>query len=442
MKKYLISIAMLLCVICQSSISIAQQLVPGLPGRTDVTLYQINIRAFSKEGNLKGILPRLDSIKKLGINVIYLMPIYPVGKVNSVNSPYCVSDYKAVNPEFGQLADLKTLVDSIHSKKMSVILDWVPNHTSYDHVWIKNKNWYLQDEAGKILPPPKTGWNDVAQLNFDNMDMRAEMISDMKYWVNTANVDGFRCDFADGPPLSFWKQAITELRAMPNHPLLLLAEGKRPDHYKAGFDYIFGFQYFEHLKDIYGKGKTAKSIDELNKKEHKGASNGQQVVRYTTNHDVNGSDGTPQDLFGAEKGSVAAFVTAAYMNSIPMVYNGQEVGTPYRLVFPFTEKDIDWSLNPALTATYKKILALRNNSRALKSGKIKSYLTDDVCAFTKTSGTEQVFVLTNLRNKEVSFATPSKLSKLKWVNAYTGEAYSLGDTVNLGAYSYVVLKSI
>jgi glycosidase len=442
MKKYLISITMLLCVICHSSMLIAQQLVPGLPNRTDVTLYQINIRAFSKEGNLRGILPRLDSIKKLGVNVIYLMPIYPVGKVNSVNSPYCISDYKAVNPEFGKLADLQVLVDSIHSKKMSVILDWVPNHTSYDHVWIKNKTWYLQDKTGKILPPPKTGWNDVAQLNFDNMDMRAEMISDMKYWVNTANVDGFRCDFADGPPLSFWKQAITELRAMPDHHLLLLAEGKRPDHYKAGFDYIFGFQYFEHLKDIYGKGKTAKSINEVNKKEHKGAKDGQQVVRYTTNHDVNGSDGTPQDLFGGEKGSIAAFVTAAYMNSIPMVYNGQEVGTPYRLVFPFTEKDINWSLNPAITATYKKILALRNNSTALKSGKVKSYVTDDVCAFTKTSDTEQVFVLTNMRNKDVSFVTPSKLSKLKWVDAYTGQAYSLGETVNLKPYSYVVLKSI
>jgi glycosidase len=442
MKKYLISITMLLCVICHSSMLIAQQLVPGLPNRTDVTLYQINIRAFSKEGNLRGILPRLDSIKNLGVNVIYLMPIYPVGKVNSVNSPYCISDYKAVNPEFGKLADLQVLVDSIHSKKMSVILDWVPNHTSYDHVWIKNKTWYLQDKTGKILPPPKTGWNDVAQLNFDNMDMRAEMISDMKYWVNTANVDGFRCDFADGPPLSFWKQAITELRAMPDHHLLLLAEGKRPDHYKAGFDYIFGFQYFEHLKDIYGKGKTAKSINEVNKKEHKGAKDGQQVVRYTTNHDVNGSDGTPQDLFGGEKGSIAAFVTAAYMNSIPMVYNGQEVGTPYRLVFPFTEKDINWSLNPAITATYKKILALRNNSTALKSGKVKSYVTDDVCAFTKTSDTEQVFVLTNMRNKDVSFVTPSKLSKLKWVDAYTGQAYSLGETVNLSAYSYVVLKSI
>jgi glycosidase len=417
----------------------AQENISYLPKRSDVTLYQINIRTFSKEGNLKGILPRLDSIKNLGINVIYLMPIYPIGKVNSVNSPYCISDYRAVNPEFGNLADLQLLVDQIHSKHMAVILDWVPNHTSFDHVWTKNKSWYLQDSTGKILSPPNTGWNDVAQLNFKNMDMRAEMIESMKYWVLKANIDGFRCDFADGPPYDFWKQAIKALQHIQDHKLLLLAEGKGSSHYKAGFDYTFGFEFFGNLKTIVSKGKTVKSIDSLNVLEHQGASHGQQVVRYTTNHDVNGSDGTPQELFGGEKGAIASFIVAAYMNSVPMIYNGQEVGTPFRLVFPFTTKKIDWSLNPALTIEYKRIFAFRNENDALRNGKLHSYNSDDVCAFVKTHRGKKVFVLSNLRNKNVSYSVPEKLKGSKWMDAFTGKAFDVQNNIDLLAYKYLVL---
>jgi len=441
MKKIQHIVALLfLCCFTTGIVSAQQQ--PGIvPERSDVNLYQINIRTFSKEGNLKGILPRLDSIKNLGINVIYLMPIYPVGKVNAVNSPYCVKDYKQVSEEFGNLEDLKVLVQNIHQRKMAVILDWVPNHTSYDHAWIKNKSWYLQDSTGKILSPPGQPWLDVAQLNFKNMDMRAEMISSMKYWVSAANIDGFRCDYADGPTYDFWKQAVAELRAIPNHKLLLLAEGKRSDHYKAGFDYNFGFTFFEHLKDIYAKNRSVLSIDTINISDHKGTSNGQQIVRYTTNHDVNGSDGTPEDLFGGQKGAMAAFVVATYMNSIPMIYNGQEVGTPYKLVFPFTGKKIDWSLNPAVTAEYKKIIAVRNNNVALRTNKVKSYSSNDICAFTKEKDKEKVFVLSNLRNKEISYTTPKKLAGSKWTNAFTGAAYEVGETVVLPPYSYLVLKN-
>jgi glycosidase len=440
MKNRFIIFAFVLIQCCSTVSSFAQQRLSPLPKPSDVTLYQINIRAFSKEGNLRGIIPRLDSIKSLGINVIYLMPIYPVGKLNAVNSPYCVRDYKAVNEEFGSMQELKALVDSIHIKHMSVILDWVPNHTSYDNAWIRNKSWYLQDSTGKILSPPGMGWPDVAQLNFKNMDMRKEMISSMKYWVLNANIDGFRCDYADGPPFDFWQQTIHELRQIPNHPLLFLAEGRRSNHYKAGFDFNFGFAFFENLKSVYSKGKSVKSIDSINTAEHKGASETQQIVRYLTNHDVNGSDGTPQELFGGERGAMAAFVVAAYMNSVPMIYNGQEVGTPFRLVFPFTSKDIDWSLNPQLTAEYKKLIAIRNGSEVLRSNTVESYSTDDVCAFLKTKGSEQVFVLSNLRNKEVSYEVSGKLANSKWTNAFTGEKFKAGKSVLLAPFSYLILK--
>ncbi|OOQ56507.1 alpha-amylase family glycosyl hydrolase [Mucilaginibacter pedocola] len=413
----------------------------GVPDRRDVTLYQVNMRTFGKNGDLKGVTERLDSIKALGANVVYLMPVYPVGKLKAVNSPYCISDYLTVSPEFGTLADLRQLVDKAHSLKLAVMLDWVGNHTAFDHPWTKNKNWYLQDSTGNILSPPNTGWRDVAQLNYKNADMRREMIKSMKYWVLAANIDGFRCDFSDGPPFDFWKEAIDTLKRIPNHKLLMLSEGGRADHYKAGFDYNFGFNFFGNLKQVFEHGRSVLSIDSLNAVDAKATADGQQMVRYTTNHDVNGSDGTPQQLFGGQNGSMAAFVVIAYMQSIPMIYNGQEVGTPYQLVFPFTEKKVDWSLNPAVTAEYKKIIALRNSSKAIRRGKLTSYSSVDVCAFTKEDGGEKVFVLSNLRNKAVSYTVPSALVNAKWNNAFNGSKTNVGAAISLQPYEYLVLKN-
>ena len=250
-----------------------------VPDRRDVTLYQVNMRAFSKEGNFKGVIKRLDSIKALGINVIYLMPHYPVGRLKSVNSPYCIKDYKAVNSEFGSLDDLRDLVAGAHNRDMAVLIDWVANHTSYDNEWINNKAWYLQDSIGNIISPPSMGWNDVAQLNFSNAAMRLEMIKCMKYWVYTANIDGFRFDYTDGPPVDFWKQAVDTLRNITTHNLLLLAEGNRSSNYSAGFDYSFGFSFFGQLKNIFNSNNSVQLIDNLNASEYSNATNGQQVVR-------------------------------------------------------------------------------------------------------------------------------------------------------------------
>lgn len=412
-----------------------------VPDRRDVTLYQVNMRAFSKQGNFKGVLGRLDSIKALGANVIYLMPHYPVGKVKAVNSPYCIQDYKAVNPEFGTLEDLRAVVDGAHKRNMAVLIDWVANHTSFDHVWIKNKSWYQQDSAGNIISPPGTGWNDVAQLDFKNANMRLAMIDAMKYWVLAANIDGFRCDYSDGPPVDFWKQAIDTLKNTFNHKFLMLSEGRRKEHYKIGFDYNFGFEFFENMKHIYGHNKSVLSIDSLNAADYTGTEEGQQMIRYTSNHDVNGSDGTPLELFGGEKGSMAAFVVVAYMKSVPMIYNGQEVGTPYRLTFPFTTKDIDWTINPHITAEYKKVIAFRNNSKAIRRGNMTSYSNNDVCAFTKQQDDEKVFVISNLRDKAIDYTLPTAVANSKWINVMKGGVLDLSYNITLQPYTYLVLKN-
>lgn len=412
----------------------------GVPDNRDVTMYQVNTRAFSKEGNFEGVTARLDSIKALGINVIYIMPIYPVGVLNAVNSPYATKDYNAVGSEFGTLDDFRNLVDGAHKRKMAVMLDFVANHTSWDNPWIANKSWYVTDTAGNIIYPHN--WKDVAQLNFKNPDMRLALIRSMKSWVLKANIDGFRCDFADGPPADFWKQAIDTLRNIKSHKLLLLAEGSRPANYAAGFDYNFGFNFYGNLKRIYRNNRSVKSIDSVNVKDYKGATDGQGIVRYLTNHDVNSSDGTPLDLFGGKKGSMAAFVVVAYMNGIPLIYNGQEIGTPFRLVFPFTRTHVDWTLNnPDVTAEYKKIIAFRNHNETVRRGKLTSYSSDDVCAFTKTAGSKKVFVLSNLRNKPVIYTVPAGLTNSKWQDAFNGSKIRIGSSITLEPYTYLVLKN-
>ncbi len=413
----------------------------NVPQREDAIIYQVNTRAFSTQGNFQGVIARLDSIKALGVNVIYLMPINPVGSVNSVNSPYCVRDYKNVNPEFGSLTELRAIVDGAHSRNMSVILDWVANHTSWDNEWISvHRNWYLQDASGNILSPPGTGWNDVAQLNFSNTAMRLEMIKNMKYWVYTANIDGFRCDYADGPPADFWAQAIDTLRNITTHQLLIMAEGSRSANFTAGFDYNFGFGFYSQLKTIYSSNNSAMLIDGLNNTEYTSATNDQQVVRYITNHDVNSSDGTPLDLFGGAEGSMSAFVVTAYMKAVPMIYNGQEVGTPFRITFPFTSTPINWTLNPDMKAEYKKLVAVRNASAAIRHGTLTSYSSTNVCAFTKEVPGEKVLVFSNLRNSAINFTIPAALVSTSWTNAMDNSNITLAAQLNLQPYEYLILK--
>lgn len=417
----------------------------NVPESQDATIYQVNIRAFSEEGNLQGVLDRMDYIKSLGVNVVYLMPVYPVGQERSaggLGSPYAVQDYKAVNPEFGDLDDLRAVVDAAHDRDMAVMLDFVANHTSWDNAWItEHPDWYLQDEDGSILPPPDTGWNDVAQLNYDNQELRSAMIDAMAYWIYNANIDGFRMDAADFVPDSFWEQAITSLEKIrPDEDLLMLAEGGKTDHLKAGFDYIFGFNFFETMKEVFN-GEPATSLQEANASAYENVyDDSKRLVKYTTNHDVNLSDGTPLELFGGKKGSMAAFVVDAYMKSVPFIYNGQAIGYDQRIEF-FTHNPIDWSMaDNDLTEEYKKIIALRNSSEAIRRGDLKSYSSDDVAVFTMTKDEDAVLVLSNLRNQPSKYILPADFQNTEWENALENGPVSLENEITLEPYSYLVLK--
>jgi glycosidase len=414
-----------------------------VPDTKDVTMYQVNLRAFSATHNFAGVQSRLDSIRALGINTLYLMPVYPVGVLKSVNSPYCVKDYMGVNTEFGSMADLRTLVAEAHKRNMAVLFDWVADHTSWDNSWISNKTWYKQDGAGNIISPPNTGWNDVAALNFTNTDMRKAMIKAMKYWVYQANIDGYRCDAADFVPFDFWQQAIDSLRAISTHKLLLFAEGTRTDHFTAGFqlEYGMGF-YYNMVNNVYGKQGSVLSIDSINTVEYTNATDDDRVVRYISNHDVDNSDGTPLDLLGGRNGSLAAFVVAATMKGVPMIYNGQEVACPVKLSFFNTSTTIDWTLNADVTAVYKQILTFRNGSDAVKQGDLTSYSSADICVFTKTYNGVKVLIIVNLRNAALSYPTPAALTGTSWKDAFAGSAYTVPVTISLQPYEYKILGSL
>ncbi len=412
----------------------------NVPNTKDAIIYQVNLRAFSSDASFKGVTARLDSVKALGANVIYLLPIYPVGVLKSaggLGSPYAVKDYKGVNSEFGTLADLRTLVDAAHARNMAVMFDWVADHTSWDNAWISNKSWYKQDASGNIVSP--ASYSDVAALDFTNQTMRTAMIDAMKYWVFTANIDGYRCDFADNVPFDFWKQAITALRGITTHKLLMLAEGSRSDQFNAGFDMVYGFAYYAALEaKVFGSSNSVTLLQDANTSEYANALPGSQVVRYITNHDVYSSDGSPITVYGGKTGSMSAFLVTAYMKGVPMIYNGQEVGCTRDLNI-FYHNPIDWSTNPDMTAEYKKILNFRASSDAVKNGQLSQFSSDDVVVFTKSTDAQKVLVIANLRNNAVTYTVPATLTTTGWKNSFTSASVTLTSQIYLQPYQHMVL---
>ncbi len=410
-----------------------------VPEISDVIMYEVNLFAFSDERSISGVTSRLDHIKDLGINVIWLMPVYPIGELNGSGSPYAVKDYEAVNPDLGTLDDLRELVDEAHNRGMSVILDWVANHTSWDNEWIENKSWYTTDESGNIVSPNED-WTDVADLNYNSTAMKNEMIASMKYWVLEANIDGFRCDHADGVPDEFWKDAIDTLREIPDRDIIMFAEGERKSLYSSGFDLLFGWTFYSKAKDIIGNNVTASQIFQANTSEYDNIPNGKHVVRWITNHDDNAWDALPQDLFKNLRGSVAAFVLSAYMNGVPLIYNGQEVGFDQQLgFFDSNYTIIDWTQNADLLSEYSQIINAKNKYEAFRKGALESFADDNVVAFTRTIDSESVLVIVNTRNANINYSIPSSIQNSNWSDCISEKAVELDETVSLQPFEYLVL---
>lgn len=412
----------------------------NVPAIADIIMYEVNIGAFSVHGNLEGVSNRLDEIQELGINVIWLMPTYPIGELNAIGSPYAVKNYLEVNSAYGDLDDLRLLVKEAHAKNMAVILDWVANHTAWDNEWIQDKSWYMQDASGNITSP--NGWNDVAELNYDNAAMRKEMIKSMKYWVLAANVDGYRCDYAEGVPDDFWDAAIDTLRNIPNRQLIMFAEAADKDLLNHGFDLIFGWDFYNTLKSVFNNNQPTSELVTANNEDYNNIPDGKHILRFTSNHDDDYADDTPLANFNGKQGSLAAYVVTACMGGVPLVYSGQEVGCPQKLsFFSPTNTKINWSTNPDMLSAYQNINSFRLTSQALRTGSIESYTANnDVITFVRNYGSEQVLVIANLENAEIAYQIPANL-QTSWHDAFDNSQITLGSTQVLQPYAYLVLKN-
>jgi glycosidase len=413
----------------------------GVPDTRDVNMYQVHIRPYSAAGNLAGVTARLDAIKALGTNVIYLMPIHPVGGSDprDSNSPYAIRDFKAVAAEYGTLQDLRNLVDGAHSRGMAVIMDWVANQTSWSNPWITQHPDYYVRKNGVIQQLVE--FSDVAALDFNSTAMRAAMVDAMRYWVFAANIDGFRCDFANNAPLDFWQNTISNLRGITSHKLLMFAEGDRVENLNAGFDMNFGDKWYYDAISKVAQGTSVAQLQTTTNTEYSTANSTQQVVRYTANHDTL-SGVTPFSVFQNHNGVVANFMVSAYMRGVPFLTSGQEVDFNQTIPWPYTSTKIDWSANPGAAADFKKVLDFRTRSTAIRRGTMANYSDANVAAFTKISGTEKVVVMVNLRNNTSSYAIPAALAG-SYVDAYSGAAAVLtaGANQSLGAYGYRVLTN-
>lgn len=398
-----------------------------IPPTGELVFYEVNFRLMSPEGNIKGVISRLDSIQSLGANVIWLMPIHPTGVIHSFGSPYCVRNYRSVSNTLGSLADLRELVKQAHLRGICVLMDWVANHTSWDNPWTANKSWYLQSN-GEIISPPGTTWTDVAALNYSNNDMRAAMINVMKYWILDANIDGFRCDAADYIPFDFWKQAIDTLRKIPNRKLIMLAEGRRADHFAAGFNVNFAWDFLSALKQTFSSGDArnliSTSISEINS-----VPNGCQKLRFTANHD----EALPTVTFGGEQGAIAAFVLAVFTGGIPLIYGGQEAGYA-------NESYVDWQANKNLQSTYKTLLAIRKKYNNLIATTPVNYSDANCNILLRTNNVSQLLLIVNVRSSSQVVVLPSSIAGTKWKDAISGNEFTFSNSQILAPYQYMIME--
>ena len=408
-----------------------------IPETSDVVIYQINPRVFASEKSFNAVLLQLDQIKKLGCNTLWLMPVFPIGEEKSKNSPYSVKDYYKVNPEFGTLSDFRKLIKESHKRDMAVIIDWVLNHTAWDNEWIKNRDWYTQDSLGNIVHPQGTDWTDVADLNFDNKDMRLAMIQAMKYWITEVGVDGFRCDAVDFVPYDFLKQCNDSLRAIPKK-LLLLAEGKRPDHFNAGFDLNYGWDFIAQMRKVYRDGESAASIFEAHNEEYEGLPESKLKLRFITNHDESAKH-SPVVEWNSDRGSMSAFAVILFLPGVPMIYSSQETGYPAQINF-FQYVPVNWNENSHLTNEYQRLLGLYNCFNVLRHGDLEFYTSEDILLFERISENEKIIVAINVRNKTKSIYLPVHMANNNYVNLYTDRNLSLGSVLTLQSYEYLILK--
>ena len=393
------------------------------------TIYEVNIRQYTPEGTFKAFEPHLPRLRKMGVDVLWIMPVNPISqkmRKGSLGSYYAVSDYRAVNPEYGSLADFKHLVNEAHKLGFKVILDWVANHTGWDNVWVEqHPDWYKRNAAGELegfnytdlSTGKKEVWADVIGLDYAKPEVRQGMIAAMSYWVRETNIDGFRCDVAWTLPVAFWDEARQQLDAIK--PVFLLAEADTPDLQFKAFDMTYDWVLFHKLVDIAQGRADARDLAKLYTDPPRRYPAGSYRMTFTSNHDENSWNGTDRELYG--EGADVMAVLAATLPGMPLVYSGQESGFDRRLKF-FDKDQIDWG-SYRREGLYKELLALKKRHPAAltnshEPGNMELIETGNpkVFAFRRIAKGDTVTVVANLSAApaEVTLPKAGKVSLKGW----------------------------
>ena len=434
-------------------------------------IYEVNIRQYSPEGTFKAFTKDIPQLKELGVKIIWVMPIFPISQTKRkatggddskfasempkeeqhkyLGSYYAVSDFKKVNPEFGTIEDFRNLVKTAHDNGIYVILDWVPNHTGWDHVWIKeHPEYYTKNAKGEIIDPinPETGkswgWSDVADLNYDNKELRKEMTSDMLHWIKNENIDGFRCDVASNVPLDFWQQAIPQLRKEKN--IFMLAEAWEPELLKDGlFDMAYGWEAHHTMNRIAQGKNTVKDWDKFMTEDAKKYEANDILMNFVDNHDENSWNGTVKGRLGKAEEAMTAL--SYVMPGMPLIYSGNEYGLNHSL--KFFEKDSipktkgkDWELRAKLGKLKTENPALNGGKNKAKYTRIKTDDDANILAFVREKNGKKVVYIANFSSKPVN----SKVVITgEFTNYIMGKPMSLKDNevITLQPFQYFILTN-
>lgn len=363
----------------------------------DAAIYSVYLRSFSPEGNFAGLEKRIGELKDLGITVLWLMPIHPVGVKNrkgTLGSPYAVRDYYAINPEFGTLQDFKRLLSTVKRAGMRLIIDLVADHTSWDSRLIAEHPEYFRKDARGEIVSPNADWTDVAALDYSQSALRRYMIDMMRYWVKDVGIDGFRCDVAELVPTDFWEEARAQLNRIK--PVMMISEGSIPEHHVKAFDLTYSWNFYDQIAPLLEGKRPATLVDDLLKRERLQLPTGSLRMRFTTNHDKNAYD-APAVLKFTEPGLRLATVLVNTIPGVPMIYTGEEVANDRRLSL-FEKVDVDWSRPRQMGALWKELLALRRTHMALSRGdllRVDASPEQDVCSFFRAAGSDKVLIVLN-----------------------------------------------
>ena len=416
MKKICFSITLIIALLllsCKANLSstIDTNLVNGHPAWImQGNIYEVNVRQYTPEGTFNAFAKHLDRLKAMGVQTIWFMPINPISKLErkgTLGSYYAVSDYTAINPEFGNIDDFKNIVNAIHEKGMKVIIDWVPNHTGADHKWLKDHpDFFVKDKQGK--PAVAFDWADVRQLDYKNPVMQDSMIETMKFWVNKTNIDGFRCDVAWNVPATFWKKSISELQKMKS--LFMLAEGDSTYLAKSGFDAVYPWHMFKMMEKVAKEKRPAFAIDSILTENKTRYPKNTIQMYFTSNHDENSWNHADFGTFPKEIHAPFAVLSQTLENSVPLIYSGQE--EPVLRALEFFEKDPITFKNFEREKFYTTLLELRKRNKALSANasfeKVAVGDANYVYAYTRKKGDHKILVILNLSSKAQTISISNK----------------------------------